>query len=119
MSDQLGLRAASRVFIAAAFDRLSDDHVIPTPVFHRFIAVGREYAGPSIMELAEYPALEAELEGAYHDRFGEHRALHHREFASTYIFSYLLPPDKRPGMRTAAPRVKERGRLGDRVGPDG
>jgi len=35
-------------FIAAAFDVLTDEHVIPTPIFNPLVAVGRDHFGDSI-----------------------------------------------------------------------
>jgi hypothetical protein len=87
VSDQHDLRRASRAFIAAAFRILTEQHVIPTPDFHPYVAVGRDYFGPSIMGLAEYQTLEAQLAEAYPERFAEQRE--RREFASTYMFSFL------------------------------
>jgi len=89
VSEQRDLRAPSRAFIAAAFDVLSEQHVIPTPIFHPFVAVGRDYVGDSIMALAEYHALEAQLNDAYPERFAEPLKRRHAEFASTYMFSLL------------------------------
>jgi hypothetical protein len=87
VSDQHDLRRASRAFIAAAFRILTEQHVIPTPDFHPYVAVGRDYFGPSIMGLAEYQTLEVQLAEAYPERFAEQRE--RREFASTYMFSFL------------------------------
>jgi hypothetical protein len=87
VNHQRDLRPASRAFIAAAFHVLTDEHVIPTPIFHPYVAAGRDYFGDSIGALAEYKALEAKLNDAYPERFAEPRE--RREFASTYIFSFL------------------------------
>lgn len=89
MSQRGELRAASRAFIAAAFDTLSVDRVIPTSVFHRFLAVGRDYLGDSIRGLSEYGALEAQLNDGYPERFSEPLTRQHPEFASSYVFSFL------------------------------
>ncbi|HZC99455.1 MAG TPA: hypothetical protein VFA46_04445 [Actinomycetes bacterium] len=40
-------------------------------IFHPYVAVGRDYYGDSIMALAEYRALEAQLNETYPERFAE------------------------------------------------
>jgi hypothetical protein len=87
MSGQGDLRAASRAFIAAAFDVLAEQHVIPTPIFHPYVAVGRDYFGDSIGTLATFHALETQLNDIYPNRFAE--PSERREFAEMYIFSFL------------------------------
>ncbi len=83
------VRATARTFISDAFDALAREHVVPTPVFHPYVAVGRDYYGDTIRNLDGYQAFEEALEHAYPDRFGEPRARPHAEFASTYVFSFL------------------------------
>jgi hypothetical protein len=87
MSNQHDLRQASRAFIAAAFDVLAEEHVIPTPIFHPYVAIGRDYFGDSIRTLAAFHALETQLKEIYPNRFAEPRES--REFAEFYIFSFL------------------------------
>jgi hypothetical protein len=87
--DSDAVRASARAFIADAFDALAGEHVIPTPVFHPYIAVGRDYFGDTIRALPHYQALEAELEQAYPNRLAEPLKRRHGEFASTYMFSLL------------------------------
>jgi hypothetical protein len=89
MSEQCDLRTASRAFIAEAFDALRAENVIPTPVFHPYIAIGRDYFGDSIRALSAYPTLEAQLDEAYPERFADPLKRHHSEFASTYMFSLI------------------------------
>jgi hypothetical protein len=84
------LRVVARAFIRAAFDVLRRDHVIPTPVFHPWIKVGRDYFGPDVMALPEYRALEAALDEAHPERFAEPRKRgRDADFATTYMFSLL------------------------------
>jgi hypothetical protein len=83
------LSQLSRDFIAAAFDVLRKEHVIPTPVFHPFVSVGSDYYGGSVMGLPEYKKLEEELNDAFPHRFAEPLKREHAEFASTYMFSLL------------------------------
>jgi hypothetical protein len=85
--NQHDLRTASRAFIAAAFDALTEEHVIPTPIFHPYVAVGRDYFGDSMRGLAAFHALETQLKETYPNRFAELRE--RREFAELYIFSFL------------------------------
>lgn len=89
MSEQCDLLTASRAFIAEAFDALRAENVIPTPVFHPYIAIGRDYFGDSIRALSAYPTLEAQLDEAYPERFADPLKRHHSEFASTYMFSLI------------------------------
>jgi hypothetical protein len=42
------LRELARSFISGAFAALRKEHVIPTPVFHPYVAVGRDYFGDTI-----------------------------------------------------------------------
>jgi hypothetical protein len=84
------LRAASRAFIASAFDVLLKEHVIPTSVYYPYVTVGYDYEGASIMRLPAYRALEARLNETYPERFpAEPLGQPHPEFASKYIFSFL------------------------------
>jgi hypothetical protein len=83
------LRQLARRFIGAAFDALSAEHVLPTPVFHPYLAVGRDYFGDTIRALEEYRILERQLDETYPDRFAEPLKRRHAEFASSYIFSFL------------------------------
>jgi hypothetical protein len=89
VTEQPDLRGASRAFIEAAFRVLKEEHVIPTPIFHPYVSVGRDYFGPTLMPLPEYDALEAQLNAAYPERFAEPLKRRHPEFASTYMFSFL------------------------------
>jgi len=83
------LRAIARAFVDAAFVALREEHVVPTPIFHPYVAVGRDYFGDTIMSLSEYSDLERQLDEAYPDRFAEPLQRRHAEFASSYIFSFL------------------------------
>jgi hypothetical protein len=89
MNEPHAVSSAARAFIAEAFDALTGEHVIPTPVFHPYVAVGRDYFGDTIRGLPHYQTLEAELEKTYPERFAEPRKRPHAEFATTYTFSFL------------------------------
>jgi hypothetical protein len=89
MNEQHDLREACRRFVAAAFDVLARRYVIPTPIFHPYVAVGRDYYGDDIRGLAEYGTLESLLNEAYPDRFADPRGRRNAEFASSYMFSFL------------------------------
>jgi hypothetical protein len=77
------------LFIAGAFEALSEEHVIPTPVFHPHLAVGRDYFGDTIRAVPAYHELEGKLDETYPERFAEPLKRRHAEFASSYIFSFL------------------------------
>ncbi len=89
MQDQAELRSAGRALISAAFDVLTDLHVIPPSVYDAYVAVGRDYEGGSVMGLREYGAFESMLEAAYPERFAEPVTRRHGQFASSYIFRFL------------------------------
>jgi hypothetical protein len=48
VTDRPELRDAARAFIAGALEALREEHVIPTPAYHRCVAVGRDYFGDTI-----------------------------------------------------------------------
>jgi hypothetical protein len=81
-------RHAAETFLQAAWAILEDQHVVPTPWFHPYIQVGRDYAGPNIMALPEYTQLE-ELISASAPRFGDDIPLGERDFPGGYVFSFL------------------------------
>jgi hypothetical protein len=83
------LRTAARKFAAAAFAALREEHIVPTPIYHPYVAVGRDYFGDTIRALPEYRELERLLDGIYPERFAEPLSRLHAEFASSYIFSFL------------------------------
>jgi hypothetical protein len=83
------LRELARPFIAGAFETLREEHVIPTPVFHPYVAVGRDYFGDTIRAVPAYRGLERTLDETYPERFAEPLKRRHAEFASSYIFSFL------------------------------
>jgi hypothetical protein len=89
VTERTDLGAASRAFVAAAFDVLAREHVIPPPIYHPFVAVGRDYFGGSIMGLAGFKAQEAHFNEAYSERFAEPLTRAHPEFATTYISASL------------------------------
>ena len=83
------IRSAAREFFAASFHVLEEDRVIPTPAFHPFIKVGRDYFGHDIMALTQFIELERLLNSSFPDRFAEPLKRHTAEFAQTYMFSLL------------------------------
>jgi Apea-like HEPN len=98
VSRPIDLRQAARAFAAASFVVLRRDHVIPTPVFHPYVRVGRDYYGPTVSGLAEYIALAEGLEERYPDRFGDPSKKKKPEFVTTYIFSFLEAAVARCGL---------------------
>lgn len=89
MRDEEDLRSAGRAFAAAAFEVLGDLHVIPPPVYHPYVAAGRDYEGTSVMGLREYGVLESVLEATYPGRFASPVERGHGQYASSYILSFL------------------------------
>jgi hypothetical protein len=104
--NQHDLRTASRAFIAAAFDVLTEEHVIPTPIFHPYVAVGRDYFGDSMRGLAAFHALETQLKETYPNRFAELRE--RREFAELYISASLRRASPAVGTPAASPPTARR-----------
>jgi hypothetical protein len=89
MTTDAEICAAARAFIAAAFAALREEHVIPTPIYHPYVAVGRDYFGDTVRGAAGYAELERVLDETYPERFAEPLKRRHAEFASSYIFSFL------------------------------
>src|SRR6478672_5367404 len=79
----------ARAFIAGAFEGLRKEFVIPTPIFHPYVQVGRDFFGDTIHSVPEYHELEKLLNELYPERFDEPLKRRHAEFASTYIFNFL------------------------------
>jgi hypothetical protein len=69
VNEQTDLRWSCRAFVAAAFHALREEHVIPTPIFHPYVAVGRDYFGDTVRAVAEYHTVEMQLGDAYPERF--------------------------------------------------
>ena len=88
ISEKDQLAELARSFIGAAFPALEKLHVIPTPFYHPWVQVGRDYAGADVSgpELAE---LEAMLQVIYPERFGDPLTTQHPEFPHFYTFSLL------------------------------
>jgi Apea-like HEPN len=83
------LRETARAFVAAAFVALREEHVIPTPIYHPFVAVGRDYFGDTIRAVPAYHDLERQLNEAYPERFAGPVPRPHAEFADSYVFGFL------------------------------
>jgi hypothetical protein len=88
VSEREQLAELARSFIGAAFPALEKLHVIPTPFYHPWVQVGRDYEGAAVSgpELAE---LEAMLQVVYPERFGDPLAKRYPEFPQFYTFSLL------------------------------
>jgi hypothetical protein len=83
------VRESARAFVAGAFDELRKEFVIPTPTFHPYVQVGRDYFGDTIRSVPAYHDLEKQLDQLYPHRFAEPLKRRHAEFASGYIFTFL------------------------------
>jgi len=82
------IAVAAKSLIAAAAHVFERDRILPRPAFHPYIKIGQDYFGGSLMYLPEFEALEAAV-AKVHSRFREETPLPERDFASTYIFSFL------------------------------
>ena len=80
--DEQAIRDTARCFVAGAFAALREEHVIPTPIYHPYVAVGRDYFGDTIHSLPDYRELERLLDEAYPERFADPLSRRHAEFAS-------------------------------------
>src|SRR5262249_43290245 len=85
----LMVRETARAFVAGAFDGLREEFVIPTPIFHPYVRVGRDFFGDTIRAVPAYHELEKQINELYPHRFAEPLKRRHAEFASTYIFTLL------------------------------
>jgi hypothetical protein len=88
VSERDQLADLARSFIGAAFPALEKIHVIPTPSYHPFVQVGRDYAGSDV-SCPEEAALEAMLQAMYPERFADPLTRERPEFPDFYIFSLL------------------------------
>jgi hypothetical protein len=86
----MDVRETARAFIAGAFDALRKEYVIPTPVFHPYVRVGRDYFGATIHGIPAFHELAKQLDELYPHRFADPlKQGRHAEFATGYIFSFL------------------------------
>jgi hypothetical protein len=65
------VRKTARAYIAGAFEGLRKEFVIPTPIFHPYVQVGRDFFGDTIHSVPEYHELEKQLNELYPERFDE------------------------------------------------
>jgi hypothetical protein len=86
---RVDVRQTARDFIAHAFDALREEHVVPTPIYHPFVRVGRDYYGDTIAGVPDFRKLEQHLDALYPARFEGSALRRDREFAKTYIYSFL------------------------------
>jgi hypothetical protein len=89
VSTQGDIERLARIFIAEAFVALEREHIIPTPVYHPYVSVGRDYFGDTLRGVEGYRPLEEALERVYPARFAEPLKHRHPEFAAHYIFTLL------------------------------
>jgi hypothetical protein len=82
------IRETARRFVTEAFRVLQAEHVIPPPVFHPFVHVGRDYYGPHVMGSA-YEELAEILQREYPARFSEPLNRPEPEFPVTYALGLL------------------------------
>lgn len=78
-----------RTLVAAAFRELTSQRVIPTSAYHPWIRAGRDYYGPTLMELPEFKACESLLNEVYPARFNEPLKKRHAEFSNAYLLHLI------------------------------
>ena len=88
MHGAVGLGEPARAFLASALAVLRSENVVPTPRYHPFLQVGRDYFGDSLMRLREFTAFESAI-AERHERFSDDTPPMERDFAHTYVFSFL------------------------------
>jgi len=88
VSERDQLADLTRSFIGAAFPALEERHVIPTPPYHPYVQVGRDYFGEDVSG-PELEELEAMLQVMYPERFADPLTREHAEFPHFYTFSFL------------------------------
>lgn len=79
----------AQAFVAAAFRELTSQRVIPTSEFHPWVRAGRDYYGPTLMELPEFKACESLLGELYPARFSKPLERRHAEFSNTYLLQLV------------------------------
>lgn len=88
MDDRASISDLARAFLTSALGVLRRESVVPTPRFHPFLQVGRDYVGHSLMSLSEFVALKDAI-AERHPRFSDATPHMERDFANGYIFSFL------------------------------
>ena len=59
----MDVRDTARASIAQAFHALREEFILPTPLVHPYVRVGRDYLGGTIHGVPAYRELEKQLEG--------------------------------------------------------
>lgn len=106
-------RQAAEAFLHAAWTVLESQQVVPTPWFHPYLQVGRDYFGPDLSVLDEYRRLE-QLISARATRFDENTPLNERDFPAQYIFSFLQAYVARSA-RESGPFAEHSDTVGDSI----
>ena len=83
------LRAVARRLVEGVFDVLRAQHVIPTPVFHPYIQVGRDYFGDSVRAVDEHVPFNALLTELYPGRFDQGEDRFPPEYPDMYSFALV------------------------------
>lgn len=87
---------AATKFIRAAFSALAREHVIPTPSYHPWVRLGRDYFGDTVRG-AHLDQLDEMLQEIYPQRFAGRQTEKHPEFPHFYTFSLLEAAIRRCG----------------------
>ena len=83
------IKRVARAFIDDAVQVLTEERVLATSVYRRFIAVGTDYQGGSLMYLDTFKAFEQILLQSYPAKFADPLTSRDPQFPITYIFSFL------------------------------
>lgn len=83
------VREAAAKLLDGAVPALEREGVLPPSPYHVHLSVGYDYSGYTVRAVPEHDEFERVLEAAYPERFGEHLALGHRQFAGQYLFTFL------------------------------
>lgn len=83
------IKRVARAFIDDAVQVLTEERVLPTSIYRRFITVGKDYQGGSLMYLDTFKAFEQILQQSYPVKFADPLTSSDPQVPITYIFSLL------------------------------
>jgi hypothetical protein len=83
------LRAVARRLVEGVFEVLRAEHVLPTPTFHSYIKVGRDYFGDSVRAVPEHVAFSDLLTQLYPERFEKGDEPFPPEYAEMYAYDLV------------------------------
>ncbi len=86
---QVRVKEVARNFIDEAVMVLTEERVLPTSIYQRFVTVGRDYEGSHLMQMNNYKIFEQILQQSYPIPFTDPQSTTDPQFPTTYIFSFL------------------------------